>query len=197
MSEIKLNQQIVGRAVWSHTGRLVVTRNTFTHAAADVLARALSRQGAFQISHLYLRYNKSTLSPLTPTDGDLRNTIRADFLKAVDGSANGGFYVPLLTAPALTSTDTDKYGSNQLTYYFRVPSTANAEENGLTGGSSWDLDNNRISALGLAVSQDGQDRTSDLIFSVLQGAASGGAFEPFNLVSGGQTALDYPITINF
>lgn len=194
MSNLKLNQNVRGAACWEDGGKIVVAKNTLTHKAGDIIANALSRNGPYQISHLYLRFNGPlTLSALARSD--LRDVAREDFLAVA--TISGGFYVPLLTAPAVSSSNTDLYTGNKLTYYFRIPSGVNAADNGLTNAAGFNINTSRISAMGLAVAKVASDRSQDIIFSAIQGAASGGSFNMFQLVDNGQKAIDYPVTISF
>ena len=155
MSHLKLNQHVTGLARWEQDGQLVQARNTLTHKAADILANAMTRRGAFQISHLYVRYNGEALSPLNVTD--LKAVTRNDFL-ATAGPA-GGFYVPLLTAPAVDSSDPDNYEGNRLTYYFRISSGVDNVLNGLTQTASlFNVNTSKISALARVFAGDEEAR---------------------------------------
>lgn len=194
MIQLKLNQHAKGRAMWEQNGRLVVARNTLTYKAGDLIVNALTRNGPFQITHLYLRYNgESAVSPLDVSD--LKATTRAEFLATSSG--NGGFFVPLLAAPAVDSSDESFYAGNRLTFYFRVPHTVNVEDNGLTG--TFSVEDSWISAMGLAVSVNNTDRTQDLIFSAIQGGLpeGDGTFDMFQIPTNGQKAVTYPFAIDF
>lgn len=196
MSILKLNINIQGGAQWMHRGKLVQARNTFTYKAGDLIANALSRNGPFQVTHLYCRFNgPSTVSALGPSD--LRTVTRSHFLASA--SLSGGFYVPVLTAPGVSSSNLVLYNGNRLSFYFRIPSSVGPDDHGMTNEAEFSLEDSRISAMGLAVAQSASDRTQDLMLSVLQGGVEGGgaAFEMFPLVNGGQTAIDYPINIAF
>lgn len=192
-------QALQGRdiRIWDHVGNPDQwARNSFTYASGEVLANALTRSGAFQVTHLYARYNGPDTVDLSllNAEGGIKATTRSEFMATASG--NGGFYVPLLAPPARDTSDSLLYGLNRLTYYFRIP-TVTEEDHGLTG--TFDMVNSRVSALGLAVAVDASDRTQDIIISVLQGGNSGGgyAFTMFPLVSGGQKFVDYPVSIAF
>lgn len=189
---IQLNKNVIGQASWKSDGQLVVAANTLTYRAADVLTQAMARNGPFQITHLYLRFEGDAAAPLR-SDGDLRSAVRDDFLET--GTGRGGFFVPLLTVPSVDSSDTDDYEGNRLTYYARIPSNVTEEANGLTGNLI--VSSSKISAMGLAVAAKSTDRTKDIIFSAMQGAGSGGSFVPFLLIDNGQKFVDYQVAFQF
>ncbi len=172
----------------------ILTHNDFTNLAADVLATAMLRSGPSNVTWLYARYGGNTGSGqegiIVPTDNDLKKTVRSDFIAA--GGPKGGLWVPLLATPVQVSSDTSLYAGNRITYMFRIPFNISS---GQTAGASFDPSTSYIGALGLAVSPNfDNDRTQDLIFSVLQYANFSPSPAPFLVPSGGQSAIDYTIT---
>lgn len=165
-----------------------MVKNTLTHAAADVMINALLRTGPSVITHLYARFGDNGANPgnLNPAGDDLLNTVRGDFVASSDG-IRGGLWVPTLTSPSQTSTDSDVYQGNLATFFFRVPYNIPANQVSPTGnflpGTSY------IYAVGLAVAVSSGDRTQDLIISTLTYDT------PFPVPPGGQLAWDYPFKI--
>lgn len=163
-------------------------KNTLTHAAADIMINALIRSGPSVVTHLYARFGDDGSNPgqLNPTDNDLLKTVRNDFV-ASDDNIRGGLWVPALTVPSQTSTDSDVYSGNLATFFFRIPFNIPAGQvapaGNFTAGTSY------IYALGLAVAVSSADRTQDLIMSVLT------EFNPFPVPPGGQMAIDYPLQL--
>jgi hypothetical protein len=167
--------------------REVVAHNTLTYAAADVMVAALLQSGPSKVTYLYAQHGGSTNTAPVVLPTDMRATTQSNFTSTIVGYDNGGLWIPLMTAPAVDSTDVSSYRGNLATYYFRIPGTlpiAQFTGNFVPGTSL-------IYGLGLAVTVNTSDRSQDLIISAL----GNGAFTPFVVASNGQEAIDYPLQI--
>ncbi len=208
----RVNPRIVIRALDSHGVELwrQVVSNNLTYAAGDVFLNAMLRSGPSQVTHLYARFGGELSSQgwLVNLGGDVRLTTRSTFLYNADPGSDlvrGGLWVPVLSAPAKTSSDQSLYSGNQATYFFRIPSNiasiispeqvsprANFKAAGLG-------DDSFIYALGLGVAQNSSDRNQDVIISALQAIGFDdshpldGDFGKFSIPPNGQMAIDYTV----
>ena len=168
-----------------------VVKNTLTFAASDVMINALLRSGPSQVTHLYARYGDqgSNTAWIAPFGGDLRTTTRDDFImtSGVD-PVRGGLWVPILSAPAKDSTDTDLYSGNRATFFFRIPANISTDQ---MSPAHFNAVSSGIYSLGLGVAASLTDRTQDLIISVLQISEEDRAKAIVPV--GGQLAIDYPL----
>lgn len=158
--------------------------NTLTYAAADIMIAALLRSGPAQVTHLYAQHGGQNADGTpSPLPDDLREVTRGDL---VDSNGDrGGLWIPILAAPAVSSSDTQLYNGNQGTFYFRIPGTVPAAQviGNFVAGTS------KITALALAVAVNINDRSQDIIISVTNN------FTPFQIVPNGQLAVDYPFLV--
>jgi len=167
--------------------RLQIAFNSLTYAACDNMAAALTQSGPARITHLYGHHggtwNPSSIAIPLPPNTDPRLTTRSDFMNSSTSQNDGGFWIPLAAAPAITSSGANFQG-NLLTYYFQIPGTIPGGQytGTFTPGTS------KIYSLGLAVAHNTLDRTQDVIVSVL----GNGTFTPFIIGSGGQESVNYP-----
>ena len=164
--------------------RQILTKNSLTYAASDVLMTALLRSGPSQITHLYARFGTSgTPGNLIPSD--LRTVVRGDFIAPTTGD-NGGLWVPVLSAPAQDSSNSLLYSANQATMFFRIP--YNLDVSQISPAGNFNASTSKFYALGLAVAKSSTDRTQDVIISALQDP---GSFTNFPIPTSGQMAIDY------
>lgn len=180
-----------------------LARNTLTYAAADVFMNAFLRSGPSQVTHLYARFGgeSSNQGWLNPPLNDVKAATRSTFLQVGDGDlVRGALWVPVLSAPAQSTSDQSRFSANQATFYFRIPANLSPEQQDPdnfkaegTGSDSF------MFALGLAVANNISDRSQDVIMSVLQavgwdsGNPSSGDFNKFLIPAGGQMAIDYTV----
>jgi len=206
----RVKPRIVIRALDSHGVELwrQEASNTLTYAAGDVFMNALLRAGPSQVTHLYARFggDLSGQGWLVNPGGDVKLSNRSTFLYTPDGDlVQGGLWVPVLSAPAKTSSDTSLYAGNEATYFFRIPyniatfttpSQVSPRDHFKAAGGG---DDSFIYALGLGVAQNSSDRDQDVIISALQavGFDSGhpldGDFNKFSIPPNGQMAVDYTV----
>lgn len=161
-------------------------KNSMTFAWAGIVMNAIARSGPSQVGWLYARFGDSGANPgtLSPTNNDLRYTVRNTFLTSADG-VRGGLWVPLLSAPQQSTSDPSLYNNNQLNFGFRIP--GNISANQVSPANNFNPASSYIYALGLAVSANVTDRTQDIIITALQN------FPPFPVPSDGQVVVDYPL----
>ena len=194
---LKLSTEIVIRNMDQHGNvlRTLVGHNDFTNAAADIFITALLRSGPSAVTYLYARYGGALESGnegiLVPTDGDIKKTVRNDFVTG--DSPRGGLWVPLLATPIQSSSDTELFTGNRVTYMFRIPANISVDQ---TEGATFDASTSYIAALGLAVSPNfDNDRSEDIIMTALQYPDFTPTPEPFLVPVSGQSAIDYTINI--
>ena len=200
----QLCHPLVRIQAWDAAQRLVWSRlqpNTLTYAAADTMVQALVGNAAAQVRYLYARFSDSQTQPASwlGSGHTAQSATRMDFVR--DDQTNeqngAGLWVPLQAAPLITSTDAN-YSGNQVTYSFRIPAVLPGTQVEPSGRYS---PNSYIYALGLAVSRQVNNRTADVIISLLQSvprdAVTGdplpGDFAPFAAPVGGQITVDYPL----
>jgi hypothetical protein len=184
MKPIKFNNVVRIKGTGSNgQPREQVVKNSMTYAAADALISAIVQSGSARPTQLYAQYAPSGVTPALPSD--VRMTTRDNFVQT--GTNSGGLWVPLLAAPAVSATDATLYDGNQATFYFRIPGTPQSTQ--YTGNFQPGI--SYIYALGLAVATSANDRTGDIIISVLN------SFTPFVIPSNGQESVDYPLQIIF
>ena len=175
-----------GRELWRQT-----THNQPTNAFATMLMTAWLRSGPSQVAYLYARFGDLGSNPgiLAPVGGDLKQAVRADFLKTpAENSILGGLWVPLLAAPAQNSTDSSLYVGNQCTFYFRIPAALSSLQ--ISPAANFNPATSYVTTLGLAVAPNMSDRTQDSIVTVSTD------FDPFLVPDGGQIAVDYACAIS-
>jgi hypothetical protein len=175
-----------------------------TFAAGNVFMNALLRSGPSQVTHLYARFGDSGANPgfLSPPDNDLRNCTRTTFIETDPGdTVRGGLWVPVLSAPAQSSTDSEIYTGNQATFFFRIPFNLPTSQQ---SPSNFDVATSYIYALGLAVATNPSDRSQDVIMAVMQATGFDpddllvGSFTPFQIPPSGQESIDFslPFTVD-
>lgn len=204
MHKINLLKRVQGKLHVRHydqDGRMVGEQkffNTLTFAAADIFMKALVRSGASQVTHLYARFGTDA-NPgyLLPSDSDMRSVTRSDFLAAQNSSV-GGLWVTLMAAASLQPSDSNQYRSNEVTYYFRLPYAISADQ--ISPAENFDPDNSKIFALGIAVAENSEDRSQDILITAAQAVGyddddiNAGYFTAFALPPGGQSTVDYTLT---
>lgn len=171
--------------------------NSVTYAAAAILMTALLRSGPSQVTHLYARFGDSGANPgfLVPPNSDIAQSSRSTFTQS-SNAAIGGLWVPILSAPAQTTTAAP-YSGNKATFFFRIPYNISTDQ--VLPANNFSADTSYIYALGLGVAKVMSDRSQDLILSTLQayGYDSGnvdlGYFSKFPIANGGQTSIDYSL----
>jgi len=170
--------------------RNILAHNTLTYAAADVMIAAMLQSGPSKVTYLYAQHGGSTNTAPITLPSNLSTTTQSNFTSTIPGYDNGGLWVPLLTAPAVDSSDLTAYLGNLVTYFFRIPGTLPTSQ--FTGHFTPGV--SQIYTLGLGVTVNTNDRTQDKIISVLASAPG----TPFVIAANGQEAVDYPmqITIN-
>ena len=194
---LKLSTEIKIRQL-DETGtclRTIIGHNDFTNAAADIFATSLLRSGPSSVTFLYARYGGALMSGnegiIVPPDGDIKKTVRSNFVS--NGGPKGGLWVPLLATPIQTSSDTNLFVGNRVTYMFRIPFNISVSQ---TEGASFSAATSWIAALGLAVSPNfDNDRSQDQIMTVLQYPDFTPTPAPFLVPMSGQSAIDYTINI--
>lgn len=159
-----------------------------TYASAGIFVNALLRSGPAQVTHLYARFGDSGANPGTLIPSDLRKVVRGDFISSSDG-IRGGLWVPLLSSPQQDTSDISLYAGNVASFFFRIP--YNIDVSQVSPSNNFNVATSYIYALGLAVAQSSGDRSQDVIVSVLQN------FTPFQVPSGGQEEINYPLTITY
>jgi hypothetical protein len=178
-------------------------RNTLTYAAADVFMNAFLRSGPSQVTHLYARFGGESASQgwLNPPDNDIKATTRDTFLQVADlESVRGALWVPVLSAPAQSTSDQSRFTGNQATFYFRIPANLSTDQQDPDNFKAEGMGSDSfIFGLGLAVAKNISDRSQDVIISVLQavgwdgGNPLSGDFNKFLVPAGGQMAVDYTV----
>ena len=158
--------------------------NTLTYAAADVLIRAMLQSGPARVTHLYAQHGGSTNTAPITLPGDPSAT-RNNFVATANTYDNGGLWVPLLAAPAVSASDPTTYAGNLCTFYFRIP--GNVPSTQYTG--NYVAGTSKIYGIGLAVAVNANDRTQDQIISAYN------SFTPFPIASNAQESVDYPFQI--
>lgn len=173
-------------------GRVLQTetaKNTLTYAAGGVLINAILRSGPSQIYGLYARYGNNTGSPasgsLVLPVGGIKAVTRSQFIQS-SSTDQGCLWVPVLGAPAVSTTNSALYSGNQATFSFRIPSNISSVQMSPVGSF---LTSYYIMAIGLAVAANLSDRTQDIIITVLN------AITPQLIPDGGQLGIDYPFQI--
>jgi len=160
--------------------------NSLTYAAADIMIAAMLQSGPSKVTYLYAQHGGSSNTAPVALPADRRTATRDTFVQTIGGYDNGGLWIPILAAPAVSSTDVTIYEGNQATYFFRIPGTLPSTQ--FTG--NFVPGTSLIYSLGLAVSQNLNNRTTDTIISVL------GSFTPFPISINGQEAVDYPLQVS-
>ena len=168
--------------------RQQIAFNGLTFAAADNMVAALLQSRPARVTHLYGIFSVSNSVRPLGVSGDIRAVGRSDFM-ATDNSTYGGFFIPLVAAPSVESTDGTIYQGNTALYYFRIPGSISAGVN--SGFSGPYAPGVYISGIGLGVAQNASDRSQDRIISVL----GNGSFNPFAIASNGQETVEYPYQI--
>jgi hypothetical protein len=183
-----------------------IAKNSLTYAAADVFMNAFLKSGPSQVTHLYARFGGESANQgwLNLPDNDVKAVTRSTFLTVSDvETVRGALWVPVLSAPAQTTSDQSKFSGNQATFYFRIPAALSPEQQSPVNFKALGLGGDSfVYALGLAVANNISDRSQDVILSVLQavgwdsGNPSSGDFNKFLIPAGGQMAVDYTVPFN-
>ena len=178
--------------------------NHLTDAAMDVLLNALLSSGNFRVTHLYARFGLNSAEGILPVTANQLNRVNRSNFVTDSGASSGALWVPILAAPAQSSTDPSRFQGNQATFFFRIPGQPTVDQtapNDLTGEESvsrYQPGSSLIFATGLGVSRDSTDRTQDRIISVSLATVSEvpeeegeTRFEAFLVPANGQVSLDY------
>lgn len=163
-----------------------MANTSLAYAFFNISANALAQSGPFRPTQLYARFASVANSngQLSPPGGDIQAANRSTFIAPTDGSC-GGLWVPILSAPVQSTTNTALYNGNQLTFLFRIPYNIPASQQ---SPAVFNAATSYIYALGLAVQPNLQDPTQDIIIATQQNP---GDFTAFQIPNSGQITVDF------
>jgi hypothetical protein len=153
-------------------------KNLIMYGAADVMARLISGDSRYAISHMYYHYINTSSNPLPSPIGSRADGI--NFFENINGSTEDWLRIPILTSAKIdkyydynvSGTYNDVYSGNMAT--FVASSASHPTQTGESNtdplnyfGNSGPNGPSKIIGVALACSPEPQNKYADIVFSRL------------------------------
>jgi len=138
---------------------LIERANLIPYQGADVLARALGGDTTYVAGAMYFEFENTAGSPSVPTPA--RDEDISYYLDTLSLSATKDYVrAPLVIPAGYSSSDSDKYAGNQVTFFATTAGTQ-----GVHGRAFSNAANSKVYGVALAATPEPTQYTSDLLFS--------------------------------